>query len=196
MSSLNRRKIVLINKPFQYRIALYICGWVIALSFVYPILVLNLFDAFAQYMAVDPNGPQLSILVEQRKHFLFILVIFESLFFLLTFVGSIFMAHRISGPLHQLKNALLRMARGELDQPVRFRKRDYFQELATAANDLQQALQNRRQLKNDQIAQARAVLNSILDKIDQFGKPEKKVVQGFQADLEKAVLALTNAEHN
>jgi hypothetical protein len=38
-----KRSIILINKDFQFRFSFYVCSWLIALSFVYPLIIANVF---------------------------------------------------------------------------------------------------------------------------------------------------------
>jgi hypothetical protein len=183
-----RRKNILINKNFQFRIAFYICGWVLALSFIYPILIINLFDIYVQYLAVDSNGPLLSALIDHRQRFLFFLISFEIVFVSISFLGALFISHRIAGPLYQLHNVLKRFQKGIWTQPVFFRKKDYFQPLAADANELQEYLFKRFSLKNEQIQNAYKALEKIAD--------AKTVKTEIAMELEKVILELKNAESN
>ncbi len=125
-----KRKIFLINKSFQLRFAFYVCSWLIALSFAYPLIISNLFDYFIRYMALDPSGPALSTLESARSDLLWLLVLMQIVLILLTFLISIFMSHKIAGPLYRLDKYFKDVKAGHLGEPVRFRKSDYFQELA------------------------------------------------------------------
>jgi methyl-accepting chemotaxis protein len=185
---MNRRKRILINKPFQFKIALFICTWIIALSFAYPLITVNIFDRFVEYLALDPNGPSISTLVEQRGIFLQWLYIFELIFLGLAFFISIFTAHRIAGPIHQLSQSLQRMRQGDFSTPIHFRKKDYFQELEIVGNDLRETLHARFSLKNEQIQSAQKTLESLSLKV----KDQKE----FYDELQKILLALENAAHN
>src|SRR5690242_13084344 len=97
-----RRSIFLINRRFQLRFAFYVCSWLVALSFVYPFIIANLFDYFIRYMALDPMGPAMSAVLRTRHDLLSLLVIMQVIFLSLGFLISIFMAHRIAGPLYKL----------------------------------------------------------------------------------------------
>jgi methyl-accepting chemotaxis protein len=52
-------------------------------------------------------------------------------------------AHRIAGPMHRLKRLLDEVASGNLDHEIQFRKRDEFQELASATDSLVEAYSER-----------------------------------------------------
>ena len=53
---------------------------------------------------------------------------------LLMAVAGILLSHKVSGPLYRLHHDMLRNADGAEAKPVKFRKGDYFQELADAYN--------------------------------------------------------------
>lgn len=49
-------------------------------------------------------------------------------------VGSLWFSHRVAGPVYRLREHLDAMAEGRTFEDVRFRKRDFFPELAQACN--------------------------------------------------------------
>ncbi|MGZ3688938.1 MAG: hypothetical protein ACXVBW_11590, partial [Bdellovibrionota bacterium] len=97
-----RRSIFLINKPFQLRFAFYVCSWIFGLSICYPFIIYNLFDYFIRYLSVDPNGPGLNTLNQMRHDLLWLLFLLELVFVSFTFLLSIFLSHKIAGPLYKL----------------------------------------------------------------------------------------------
>lgn len=138
-----QRKILLINKPFQWRMALFVCSWVVALSFIYPLLVYNLFDFFIRYAEMDPNGPNLTVLKNARVDFLVLLGILQGTFLLLTLLVSLFLAHRIAGPLHKLKILFSKVRGGDLSDDLRLRKYDHFKDVALEYNLMLESLRQR-----------------------------------------------------
>jgi methyl-accepting chemotaxis protein len=129
-----RRSIFLINKKFQLRFSLYVCSWLFALSLVYPLIIHNLFELFVRYAALDPTGPALSQLERTRSNVFWLLVFLQLLFLGITFLISIFMSHRIAGPLYKLSKFFADAENGNLDQDLYFRKNDHFQDLADDYN--------------------------------------------------------------
>jgi sensor histidine kinase YesM len=128
-----RRRILLINPPFQLRFSFYVISWICALSFIYPTLIYELYDSFYRYLAKDPNGPMLSILKENREDMIFWLVMMQVFFLSLTFFISVFLSHRIAGPIYKLSKALNDLRNGKLNK-IYFRKFDHFKELAEEYN--------------------------------------------------------------
>jgi methyl-accepting chemotaxis protein len=130
----HRRSIFLINRPFQLRFAFFVCSWLFALSLVYPLIIYNLFDFFARYLVRDPNGPGLASIESLRKEIIFLLIFFQVIFLVITFMISIFVSHRIAGPLYKLKNFFRQNGAGKLSSDLYFRKNDHFQDVAQEYN--------------------------------------------------------------
>jgi methyl-accepting chemotaxis protein len=149
-----RRSIFLINKPFQFRFSLYVCSWLVALSFIYPLIVQSLFDFVFKYMARDPAGPPVEALLNTRREVLTLLIALEVVFLLFSFLISIFMSHRIAGPLYKLSMFLKKAKGGDYSEDLYFRKADHFLELATEYNEMNQATKKRLALNSKAIAAA------------------------------------------
>ena len=138
-----RRSIFLINKPFQFRFAIYVCSWLFALSFVYPLIIYSLFDFFVRYAAADPNGPPIQALMGTRHEIMILLVLLQVTFLFISFLISIFMSHRIAGPLHKLGQFFEQAKNGDLNAKLTFRERDHFKEIAIQFNEMTQAIRTR-----------------------------------------------------
>ena len=138
-----RRRIFLINKRFQLRVALYVSSWIIALSFVYPLIVYNLFEYFVRYAAVDPMGPDLKGLFDTRQEVLLLMGATQVAFLLLTFLSSLFLAHRIAGPLFKLRKFFAQAREGRLGGDLYFRNYDHFPELAVEYNQMMGSIRDR-----------------------------------------------------
>jgi methyl-accepting chemotaxis protein len=129
-----RRSIFLINRPFQLKFAFFVCSWLFALSLAYPLVIYNLFDLFFRYLSRDPNGPGLAALQTFRQEIIFLLATFQIFFLIITFMISIFVSHRIAGPLYKLKNFFKQNGGGKLSPDLHFRKNDHFQDVAHEYN--------------------------------------------------------------
>ncbi len=149
-----RRRILLINRPFQIRFAIYVCSWLFVLSVIYPMLVSQLYEWFYRYMAADPASPMIPFLQKSRQDMLFWLMLMQVCFMLMTFLMSLFMSHRIAGPIFKLSKSLNGMRNGSL-APIGFRKNDHFQEVAADYNFMIESV-------SDQIAASRIHLERAL----------------------------------
>ncbi len=129
---------------------------------------------------MDPMGPELSHLEHVRQQLLWLLLGVQIILIVLIFIISIFMSHKIAGPLYRLRKYFQDAAAGNFDQKLTFRKKDYFQELASDYNAMMIGI--RRKIGKDKrgIDIAISRIEKILDHIPPPIKP----------DLEGALLAL------
>ncbi len=139
--ALHRRRILLINKPFQFRFIFYVCSWVFALSLIYPYLIMELFDWFYRRLGADPTGPAIQALQGTKTDFLILLAILQVTFIAIIFFLTLFMSHRIAGPIYKLRKLMNEARNGRLE-PVSFRKSDHFQELAADYNRLVESIRD------------------------------------------------------
>ncbi len=121
-----KRARILINRKFQLKFAFYICSWVFALSMIYPIIIFNLFEYFLQVLSTPHEMLTPDRVKEVEKQVLFLLGILQLLFLFITFLLSMFVSHKIAGPLYRLRKSLEEVAKGNLDQRISFRKTDHF----------------------------------------------------------------------
>lgn len=138
---LYKRSTFLINKRFQLRFAFFVCSWIFALSMVYPLIIYNIFEYFFHMLSApvaQPISPEKVKQVESQV--LMILGLLQLLFLVVTFLLSIFISHRIAGPLYKLRKAIEDVRKGNLDQRITFRKSDHFTELQDSFNEMVQSL--------------------------------------------------------
>ncbi|MBC7691174.1 MAG: hypothetical protein H7222_05345 [Methylotenera sp.] len=159
-----KRTVLLINKKFQLRFSLFVCSWVFGLSLVYPLLIYSLYNFFFRYMAVDPNGPQLAVLEDTRRRMILLLVLLQILFIAITFLMSLFISHRIAGPLHKL-GMFFRQARDGKMETLRFRDKDHFKELAEGYNEMISAIQSGQSPKSEASDAAALHIQKALEKL-------------------------------
>jgi methyl-accepting chemotaxis protein len=183
---LYRRSVFLINKPFQIRFAFYVCSWLIALSFVYPLIIFNLFTYLMRYLALDPLGPAVAALETTRQELLWLLLLMELVFLSLTFLISIFMSHKIVGPLYKLGRFFREAGAGNLDQSLGFRKRDYFHDLAEEYNAMMGHIRQRMKTKS----------NGIDASIQRLEKALPMVNPEIRLEIEATIRTLREAQNN
>lgn len=168
------RRILLINKPFQIRFAIYVCSWLFVLSVIYPMLVSQLYEWFFKYVSADPNGPMIAFIQKSRQDMLFWLTLMQVCFMLMTFLMSLFMSHRIAGPIYKLSKFLNGLRNGSLEK-VGFRKNDHFQELAQDYNFMIESV-------SDQVSAAKAHLDRALASAQDEGT--RKEIEGAKKALD------------
>lgn len=178
-----QRKIVLINKKFQLRFAFYVCSWLIVLSFAYPLIIANVFDNFLQYLAQDPMMPSIKRLQDTRNEVLTLLALMEVTLIGITFLISIFMSHKIAGPLYKLTKTLREGKEGHVVENLRFRKKDYFQEIVPEYNGFVDYI-NKRLTYQSQRAQMAA---SLIEKVMPTATSEAQKELAHALELLKAV---------
>ncbi len=75
---------------------------------------------------------------------LVVLGIIQLIFIGITFILTIFLSHRIAGPLFKLKRAIDEVKKGNYDQQIYFRKNDHFMELQDSFNEMIQSLSSKK----------------------------------------------------
>jgi methyl-accepting chemotaxis protein len=161
-----RRSTFLINRPFQLRFSFYTVSWLTALSFVYPVIIYNLFGFFFHYVASDPMGPPVAGLLKTRQEILWLLILFQVIFLAVTFLISVFMSHRIAGPLYKLGRFFEQTKAGNLQHELRFRKRDHFQDLAEQYNEMIRGLRGLLETNIGRIGEAVARIEKSSEGLD------------------------------
>ena len=180
--SYKNRNIYLINKPFQLRFSFYVCSWLVASSLIYPFLISNLFEYLFHYIALDPMGPALPKLAVIKEDLIRMLILIQAVFLLTTFLISLFMSHRIAGPLYKLRIFFALAQKGDLSKLISFRKKDYFQELVPAYNDMIQAIAHRIQQKDQCLDQIQKDLQAHLTK-----NSLTEIKEGLKSTLQRMV---------
>jgi len=132
-----QRRLLLINKPFQLRFAFYVVSWMIALSVTYPLIIFELFEMMGRVLLKVSNDPSIGeqILAKRQEIFL-LLVLLQFAIMSVIFLVSIFLSHRIAGPVYKLMKSMEEARAGKLTGPIFFRKNDHFKELADGFNEL------------------------------------------------------------
>lgn len=104
----------------------------------------------------------------------------------LSLLISIFMSHKIAGPLYKLRKAIAEARAGNLDLRIQFRQKDYFQELAPEFNTLMDSIQDRIAQKEQGISDALPEIQSAISQ----ASPE------VRAHLENALAILRNIQRS
>jgi methyl-accepting chemotaxis protein len=135
-----KRRIFLIDKPFQLRFSLYTVTWIAALGIAYPLIIQNLVESLIRVLRVAVDGPGLDQLTALKSTVTQQLIISQIGAVTVVFVISIFVSHRIAGPIYKLRKFFEGLAKGNFADELKFRKTDYFQNLADDYNTMLKGL--------------------------------------------------------
>ena len=137
MAPTNRRKIYLINPRFQWRFIGFMAAvslLAISILFLSNILFFRNMHAEALSVGLTPDNPYFDFLKEQQSSLSKLYFAVSAVAFVVMLGLGILYSHRIAGPLHNLNNKMKQIAGGDEPSPVRFRRKDQFQELAESFN--------------------------------------------------------------
>ncbi len=132
---------------------------------------------------MDPNGPEISYLENTRQDLLWLLIIMQGVMLILSFCISIFMSHRVAGPLYKLSMFFREAKAGNALPKISFRKKDYFPELATEYNEMMESIRSRMDRKTNAITSSASHLEQILTKAD---SSLRRDIEAVLSDLRKA----------
>lgn len=181
-----RRSIILINKEFQLRFCIYVCLWLLAICFIYPLIFSNLFEYFIRYLAADPNGPEVAAIIKTRQDVMSLLVLSEVVFIAMTFLICLFISHRIAGPIYKLRRTFQEFAEGKFRSDLKFRHKDYFSELATDFNEMTRTINEKQdretQILNDAMSQIEKAMSVAKDDVKSALEPALETLKRIQED--------------
>jgi methyl-accepting chemotaxis protein len=129
-----RRRILLINKKFQLKFSFFVTSWTLVLSLVFPSILYGTIEAFTRVLEKKIDLPTLQVIRNLQAETMTAIVLFLIVFMATIFLISIFLSHRIAGPIFRIQSALERWPRGSIEKDVKLRKYDHFIELANSYN--------------------------------------------------------------
>ncbi len=133
-----KRKKYLINPDFQISfIKLIMILLIIVIGIFYGANTL-LFWTFAEkgrVLGLEPNHVFFSFLMEQRNTMDMIFIWTTLVTTIVVISYGLFLSNRVAGPVHRLKVFLDEYKANNNQSPLKFRKKDYFPELAESINE-------------------------------------------------------------
>ncbi len=171
-----RRKNYFVQKPFQlkFAIAVFLGMCTIILLVTYRIYIFNwkLISRFFLEKAIYVN------LLSVFQYANFCLV--GQLIFLafLIAIASIFVSHKIAGPVYRLEHNLRAMAKGDLTLVSKLRKNDEFQSLADSLEELTKKLNE--EFRNNRELLEKISSSSNLDEIKRLVEKLKAANSNFK----------------
>lgn len=101
-------------------------------SLVYPIAIYDITTTAINKIGAEAQLSQ--TLLDNRQNLLIILTIWQIGFLAMVFIVSIFFSHKIAGPLYRLRDFFILIQKGQGREVLKFRKGDYFPEIAKEVN--------------------------------------------------------------
>ncbi len=124
------RKRYIIKKGFQLRFMIIV---IVSMLLIALVTSLSIYSAVMQTLVTQFHGENLALIKYAVTYKLFI----RSLLLIVAIaIMSVFISHRIAGPVYKFERIIRELAQGKKVEEFKLRKRDEFYELATAINDL------------------------------------------------------------
>jgi nitrogen fixation/metabolism regulation signal transduction histidine kinase len=174
--ALYKRRIYLINRPFQLKFSFYLALIVLISSAIYPFIIFELYSSVAQSISID--FPQAAQNFHHKKNALIItLVAIQLCFALLFFIIGILLTHKVAGPLYKLQLFLKAAADGADHGKLYFRDGDYFSNIADTYNESMEKIHLQR-------SDYRNEIREIHSKLEQCNNQEEiKIIAGSLKDI-------------
>ena len=135
-----RRRRYLVNKDFQIRFTRNIISYMVLV-----VLVASGVVYYAFWYTINKMGIVLDELIVAIFVSVGVALMAEAIFVLpLIVVASIFLTHKVAGPLVRIKRVLSQMGQGNFSQRIQLRKGDELGELAETVNQLAQDMEQKR----------------------------------------------------
>ncbi len=187
-----RRRNYLINREFQFRyigrmiIGIIVMAMIVSFT-VYYTTWARIMDEFYNVARIASRFAPLFNSINQT------LLVILLVFLVLVVIFSVFISHRIAGPIYRFEKTLQAIAGGDMTMRVDLRKRDEFKQLADAMNEmvgeLRNSLSSNRTLIEEMI--------SIFERIEESGVREgSELPSGHAKDLEKMNQTLLRLQQN
>lgn len=136
----DRRKKLFINPHFQLRIIAYMAGssaLVVTIFFIVNILFFSKFRNLGMnVLNLSPNHIFFKFLKIQNSYMNTLFIVAGALVVFFLILIGLFLSHRIAGPLVHLNQHMNDIVDKKTLEEVRFRPKDFFQEVASSFNRL------------------------------------------------------------
>jgi signal transduction histidine kinase len=171
-----RRTVFVINPKFQYKVSFMLCFLATLVCSFYPV---SIFEVFTQ---LNSKFPEL-ISAQSRDNLLFWLITLQVAMTGLMFIACLFITHKIAGPLYKLKLYLSRVRSGEECGELKFRKNDYFHDIANEVSQTIEHLQAKRHNDFEYIDEVIAYISNLSLVIPEDKKPVLKEIITKLSDI-------------
>ncbi len=187
-----RRRNYLINREFQFRyigrmiIGIIVMAMIVSFT-VYYTTWARIMDEFYNVARIASRFAPLFNSINQT------LLVILLVFLVLVVIFSVFISHRIAGPIYRFEKTLQAIAGGDMTMRVGLRKRDEFKPLADTMNEMVGELRNSLSTNRTLIEE----MISIFERIEESGVREGSgLPSGHAKDLEKMNQTLLRLQQN
>lgn len=146
---------------------------------IYP---LTIYDIFEQIFALNPDMTEK--IKSNRDQLLLFLGIMQMAILGIVFVITIFISHKIAGPMYKLKTYLTNIKNGGEISPLYFRKGDYFADLADDVNDYVQSLEQQREQDFEYLQEVASYIANLALVIPEDKKPVLQEILSKLAEIQ------------
>lgn len=143
---------------------------------------MTIFDIFEQIFKLSPENA--AEIKANRNQLLLFLLIMELAILGIIFVISIFISHKIAGPMYKLKTYLNNIKDGGEITPIYFRKGDYFTELADDVNEFVHSLTNQRTQDFEYLEEVSAYIANLALVVPEDKKPVLEEILSKLAEIQ------------
>lgn len=161
-----KRSVFLINPRFQLRFSLILAGLVFLSSLIYPVIFIDFVNELVTKNPGFADGA-----VRAKQDLLLYLVPIQLLFAVLTFIVSIFMTHKIAGPMYKLKNHLADIRQGEPVSALEFRAGDHFHDVAEEVSSFLETIDNNQTSDFQYLEEVSSYINNLTNVIPEDKRP-------------------------
>jgi nitrogen fixation/metabolism regulation signal transduction histidine kinase len=171
-----QRRIILINRRFQLKFAVFVCAWIILLALVFPWIVSSVSDTIIALVQRKVDAGALAAVQDLQNGVLLWLWITSVLVIAASFLWSIYLSHRIAGPVFRVQKALEAWSGGRTELKIQLRKKDNFVELSDAYNSAAQT-------HADLVAQVEAAKEQLTQLSTRLSGEERATLESVLGDL-------------
>jgi sensor histidine kinase YesM len=140
-------------------------------SFIYPLTIIDIYDSIA---AMRPSKAQ--EVFKLRNNLLVILLLIQLALMGIVFAVSIFISHKIAGPIYKLKKYLNDVTSGNTNEELFFRSGDYFKEIATDVNEFVEHFKDQRREDFEYLEEVSQYINNLSLVVPEDKKPVIKEI--------------------
>jgi hypothetical protein len=152
------RRVFLINPRFQLLFLGFMVGiaaLAILIFYGSNLYFLSEFTRNGQALGLPPDHVYFEFLNAQRQLMTQIFSLTSGICIGVMSLGGLLFSHRVAGPLYRLHRHMLDVAAGRTSDPVKFRRGDFFPEVAEAYNEQLKALKGAPPVSTDRTEVAR-----------------------------------------
>lgn len=132
-----KRKVLLINPKFQLSFLAFVLGMatlVVGIFYSANVYFFSRFNEMGKRLGLTPDHVFFQFINEQAHTMNWIFGVTSLVCFVALVVGGLVLSHWVAGPIHRLMRHMSEISEGKSVTEVKFRKHDYFPELAEAFN--------------------------------------------------------------